>query len=291
MANAERQINEVLALKAEFPSLELATPMLFERLQECVASERAPKAAAKRLCYTIELADATPALAGLRLRVTLPAAYPDGALCSLSVESAGSEGGAGGGAGAGGWGGGAGAAESGTSAEATAACAAQIVAYAASFEGNECVALAMEYAAEQGVALLQGSGGGGAEAVPGVQCWSLRFNHLLKGPEHKKEKAMLDAAKQGRLQGAIMWGTPGVVVLTACTEAEAKEYQSECRTIGKKGDGPNELRFPEAGLEAAGVGGLAQQKRGGKLAELDTAGMRAAVGSDEGLLKRVLGIV
>ena len=60
--------------------------LAIERLQACVAVERAPaSAAAKRLCFTVDLADACAALAQLRLRVTLPHDYPDAA-CELAAE-------------------------------------------------------------------------------------------------------------------------------------------------------------------------------------------------------------
>jgi len=295
LEQAERQLNEIVQLKGEYPSLSLATPVLFERLQACVAAERAPaSAAAKRLCFTVDLADACAVLAQLRLRVTLPHNYPDAA-CELAAEHSGGGGGGGGGGGSGAAAAAAAAAAAPCSSEALAACAAKLSSYVASFAGNECVGLALEYAAEQGAALLAAGGGGGAgagaaAAAEGTTCFVLRFNHLLKGAEHKKEKAMMDAAKKGRRQGAVLWGTPGVVLLTDCGGADAQEYGQECRALGKKPDGPAQFLFPAEGLEAAGVGGLAQQKRGGRLAELDTAGLRVAAGGDEALLKQVLGI-
>lgn len=97
--------------------------------------------------------------------------------------------------------------------------------------------------------------------------------------------------KKARLQGALLWGTPGIVVVVSpSTEDDAKEYGSECRTIGKKPDGVEEIRLPQSGVDDTGIGGLAQQKRGGKLQELDTAGLRNACGGDEDLLRKVLGI-
>jgi hypothetical protein len=94
---------------------------------------------------------------------------------------------------------------------------------------------------------------------------------------------MIAAAKKSKLQGGLLWGTPGIVVVVPpSTEEDAKEYASECRTIGK-------LWLRQSGLDEAGIGGLAQQKRGGKLQELDTVGLRCGCGGDESLLKQKLG--
>ena len=48
--------------------------------------------------------------------------------------------------------------------------------------------------------------------------------------------------------------------------------------------------LPKIGLEEAGLGGLAQQKRGGKIKDMDTATLRTACGGDESLLKQVLDV-
>eukprot|EP00978_Attheya_sp_CCMP212_P032033 scaffold123288_cov50-Attheya_sp.AAC.2 len=124
-----------------------------------------------------------------------------------------------------------------------------------------------------------------------VTCYIIRYNHLLSGPEHKKEKSMIDAAKKSKLQGGLRWGTPGVVIVVPpSTEEDAKEYGSECRTIGKRPSGVEEVQLPQTGIEEAGLGGLAQQKRGGKLQDLDTAGLRISCGGDDNLLRTVLGV-
>ena len=84
---------------------------------------------------------------------------------------------------------------------------------------------------------------------------------------------------------------PGVVlVVPPSTEEDAREYGSDCRNLGKRPDGVEEIWLPRFGIDEAGLDGLAQQKRGGKLRELDTAGLRAACGGDEDLLRTVLGV-
>ena len=65
-----------------------------------------------------------------------------------------------------------------------------------------------------------------------------KFHHLLAGKEHHKEKDMVSAAKVLGLQGLILYGTPGIVVVEDEAEgfATATAFMKECRKIGKKGD-------------------------------------------------------
>mmetsp|Transcript_16829 Transcript_16829/g.19388 ORF Transcript_16829/g.19388 Transcript_16829/m.19388 type:complete len:102 (+) Transcript_16829:1-306(+) len=101
----------------------------------------------------------------------------------------------------------------------------------------------------------------------------------------------MDTAKKSKLQGGLLWGTPGIVVIVPpSTYEDAKEYASDCRTIGKRPGGVEEIRLPTEGITDAGLGGLAQQKRGGRLKELDTAELRKACGNDEDLLRSILGL-
>jgi hypothetical protein len=178
-------------------------------------------------------------------------------------------------------------------------CTSAIAKYLEAFTGCECVELVIEWLAEHKMTCLEESqcsddvadGSGVVLGQGKVQCYVLRFNHILSGPEHKKEKAMLDVAKKMKLQGGLLWGTPGIVVVVPpSTEEEAKDYASECRTIGKRADGVEEMWLPQSGIDEAGLGGLAQQKRGGKFQDLDTAALRLGCGGDEDLLRFVLGI-
>lgn len=175
-------------------------------------------------------------------------------------------------------------------------CSAAIEAYLQAFVGCECVDMLLDWLSDnKETCLSESSDGGNAECDSyhegKARCFVLRYNHLLSGPEHKKEKAMIAAAKKSDLQGGLLWGTPGIVVVVPpSTEEDAKEYANECRTIGKRAEGPTEMWLPQSGLEESGMGGLAQQKRGGKLQELDTAGLRIGCGGDESLLKQVLGV-
>ena len=71
------------------------------------------------------------------------------------------------------------------------------------------------------------------------------------------------------------------------------DQKNEFKFVGtraKRPDGVEVMHFPERGVEEAGLGGLAQQKRGGKLQSLDTAMLRTACGGDEDLLRSVLGV-
>lgn len=63
----------------------------------------------------------------------------------------------------------------------------------------------------------------------------LKYNHLLMGNEHKKEKAMVSLAKK-TLVGGICYGTPGLVVILGADEDTASAFLSDCRGIGKKGE-------------------------------------------------------
>ena len=102
---------------------------------------------------------------------------------------------------------------------------------------------------------------------------------------------MLDSAKKLKLEGGLLWGTPGIVIcVPPSTEDDVKDYASECRTIGKRPGGVEEIGLPVTGIEESGMGGLAQQKRGGRLKEFDTAGLRIACGGDEDLLRTILGV-
>jgi len=169
----------------------------------------------------------------------------------------------------------------------------KISSYLQSFIGCECLELVIDWLSDnRGTCLSSASSNDASADTAGkVECYILRYNHLLSGPEHKKEKAMVDAAKKAKLQGGLLWGTPGIVVVVPpSTEEDAKEYAAETRDIGKRPDGVQSMHLPESGIEEAGLGGLAQQKRGGKLQNMETATLRTACGGDEDLLRSVLGV-
>jgi hypothetical protein len=67
----------------------------------------------------------------------------------------------------------------------------------------------------------------------GISLHVLKFNHLLKGPEHKKEKEMMSCGRH--YHGAIYYGTPGLVALCGADEI-AHEYLQSCRSVGKRGE-------------------------------------------------------
>ena len=62
----------------------------------------------------------------------------------------------------------------------------------------------------------------------------LKFNHLLLGNEHKKEKSMMAAAKKTFL-GGVCYGTPGLIILLGANDDDVSHFLIECRAIGKKG--------------------------------------------------------
>ena len=297
LERVRRQIDEVLELQDRYAARILA-PKLFARMQLCAERGVEPKGVAKRLSVRVPARPIAEALDGLALQFEFPSAYPDSAALQLRVvpvcggDGDGGEGGTSiaGADGSGGAGAGtcAGAGAAGAVEALAAKTEASVAEYLVPFIGHECVFAALEFLSDQACELAAAAAA--ALEPRGQICFALRFNHLLKGPEHKKEKSMVDTAKKQGLQGAIVWGTPGVIILTGCTEADAAEYLSACRAIGKRGEMLMPLHLAAEALESQGLGGLAQQKRGGKLAELNTAGLRASLGGDETLLKTVLGV-
>ncbi|CAJ1953950.1 unnamed protein product [Cylindrotheca closterium] len=282
-ADAVRQVEEILNLQdrwfAKDGGVTIQTPALFSRLQK-VAGNASNMSSNKRLEVKKQLAldiDCSilhpDDLSDMILEVEFPSNYPSTSPCHVRAVKA-----------------------SNRESEYV-PCSAAIEAYLQPFAGCECIDMLLDWLSDnKSTCLSKGPGGGdisgGRNDHEGqALCYLLRYNHLLSGPEHKKEKAMIAAAKKFQLQGGLLWGTPGlVVVVPPSTEEDAKEYASECRTIGKRADGPNEVWLPQSGLDEAGMGGLAQQKRGGKLQELDTAGLRIGCGGNESLLKQLLGV-
>lgn len=284
VSNAVRQAQEledVLAAKDHLyrDAIEIKTPALFSRLQRIRPSTKGQLELKKCLSFYIKCEILYPdELPDLILEFAFPPDYPSGSILSVRALRVG-------------------ASDSGSEFK---SCTAAIRLYLKAFAGFECVELALEWIADNKDTCLDESPEGECSSNGittsddrdgKIQCYVLRYNHLVSGPEHKKEKSMLDSAKKAKLQGGLLWGTPGIVIVVApSTEEDAKEYGLDCRTIGKRPDGVEKMWLPQSGIEEAGLAGLAQQKRGGKLLELDTAGMRTACGGDEDLLRSVLGI-
>jgi hypothetical protein len=266
LERAKRQVEEIRQLEESeyYSALAIDTPKLLQRLRKCVSSSSEPSGATKQLGLSLRLGEIRHEWCDAILGFSLPPGYPDTESCQHSLVS------------------------EKFSQACMDHCASEIKAHLENFAGNECMLTAIEYLASNGGALLAAVEGG--EDEPGREVTFIRYNHLFKGPEHKKEKAMVDTAKKDGLQGAVLYGTPGIVLLINYDENDVQDYMSACKTIGKRPDPPVVLRTHPEALEVAGVGGLAQQKRGGKLAEIDIRGLRIMLGGDEAKLKEALGV-
>ena len=271
IANARRQVEEVTALQLGIfnHAIRITTPALLQRLERCTACSVGDQHALllpvkKCLALDVHCNKLDIELDGLVLQIELPLDYPSNSICRVGSTYEGE------------------------------ACdvGARVSTFLQSFTGCECLETIFEWLSDhRGTCLLSKDSvdEDGREGM--ATCFVLRFNHLLQGPEHKKEKSMVDAARKSKLQGGILWGTPGIVVVVPpSTEEDARDYSSDCRDIGKRADGVETMFLPKIGLEEAGLGGLAQQKRGGKIKDMDTATLRTACGGDESLLKQVLDV-
>eukprot|EP00980_Cylindrotheca_fusiformis_P013860 scaffold3596_cov126-Cylindrotheca_fusiformis.AAC.18 len=276
ISDAIRQVEEIENLQdrwfARDGAVTIQTPALLSRLQNSTLDPSSTSSSRvevkKQLAFHIDCSVIHPEeLPDLILQVEFPFEYPSNVECVVRAVS------------------------SSNNNKEYKACSEAMATYLQAFRGCECIDVLLEWISDNKTTCLQQESNTTSSEKDKVQCYILKYNHLLSGPEHKKEKAMLAAAKKSKLQGGLLWGTPGIVVVVPpSTEEDAMEYASECRTIGKRAEGPNKLCLPQSGLDKAGMGGLAQQKRGGKLQELDTAALRSACGGDETLLKQVLGV-
>jgi len=277
ISDARRQVAEINALQDKSSkyahAIEITTPALFTRLEKSVGgSSSSDQTLPVKKCLSLKIhcreLDDLHELSSLVLEIEFPFEYPSASACQIQATN------------------------NGTAVD---TAASKITTYLASFVGCECLELVLDWLSDNAsTCLLSSSSSNDAfsdDTAGKLECYILRYNHLLSGPEHKKEKAMMDNAKKSKLQGGMLWGTPGIVVVVPpSTEEDAKEYAVDSRGIGKRPDGVECMHFPEDGLEKAGLGGLAQQKRGGKLKDLDTATLRMACGGDEDLLRSVLGV-
>ena len=279
--DASRQVDEIINLQdqwfAKDGAVKIKTPALFSRLQKMLSQSNGNSGrleVKKCLAFEIDCSILYPDhLQNLKLEIEFPFDYPSSSICRVKTINT-------------------------LDGQESTACTAAIWKYLDTFRGCECVEMLLDWIEDNKSTCLKSLESGTSEdnkssngADGMVQCHILRYNHLLSGPEHRKEKAMISAAKKSRLQGGLLFGTPGVVVIVPPSNLEdAQEYASECRTIGKRPDGPISIWLPQSGLDDAGMGGMAQQKRGGKLKELDTAGLRCGCGGNESLLKEILGV-
>ena len=268
-SNAMRQIQEleqILTIKygTYKEAIEIKTPALISKLKRIKSTSTKPLQVKKCISFDINCSILYPNELDLILQFDFPLGYPSHETCSVKAVS-------------------------GDGVE-YGDCSRDIQTYLESFVGFECVELVLEWINDnKDTCCIESNASDDNEGK--VECYILRYNHLLSGPEHKKEKAMIDTAKKLKLQGGLLWGTPGVVVVVPpSTEEDAKEYASDCRSIGKRADGVESVWLPMSGVEEGGLGGLAQMKRGGKLQEMDTGKLREVCGGDEDLLRLVLNV-
>ena len=271
-SNATRQVEELQAQQQKWwaHALHINTPTLYNRLQQAISSHSASSKKVlkvkKPLSFSINCNILHPnTLATLVLEFTFPSNYPEETVCVVKATS------------------------TATPQQSCEQCTSAINAYLAqSFVGCECIDVVMEWIAEHNTTCLS-PGTGDTTQEDTVECYVLRYNHLLQGAEHKKEKNMVDCAKKDRLKGGILWGTPGIVVIVPpSNEEDAKEYASSCRTLGKRPDGVEAVHFSKVGWERIWNSTGTEQK---KLLDLTIPLLRTLAGDDETLLKNVLGVV
>jgi hypothetical protein len=76
-------------------------------------------------------------------------------------------------------------------------------------------------------------------------CYVAKFNHLLHGPAHKKEAELASLLKSYSFArgAAIIYGTPGLVVVRDENESEIRAFGDECsRNVGKRCDDVIEIQ-------------------------------------------------
>ena len=186
--NAERQLEELLTLQDQWynDSIEIKTPALFNRLKR-LGKIKGTLDVKKNLSFEIScltLFAGEEELHDLILSFGFPFDYPNDSVCNVKALSAEER-------------------ANGQDVEYK-ACTAKIQCYLEAFRGCDCVELAIDWVSQNRDTCLKekdeelndevGKGNNDGK----VQCWVLRYNHLLSGPEHKKEKAMLDTAKKVR---------------------------------------------------------------------------------------------
>ena len=190
ISDARRQVAEINALQIQpkyAHALKITTPALFDRLEKAVGNGSSSNQtlpvkkclSLKIHCHELDLDE----LSGLVLEIELPFDYPSGSTCRVlhAINKTG---------------------------ENVSDVGAKIATYLQSFLGCECLELILEWLSDnRSTCLSSSSRNASDDSAPAgmVECYILRYNHLLSGPEHKKEKAMVDAAKKTKLQGGLLW--------------------------------------------------------------------------------------
>ena len=244
----------------------VTTPKLLQRLRTCVDRGCEPRGILKVISVDINLAFLDFTWADALLKLSLPGGYPEFDTLTLTLSS------------------------EKLSEQCLNYCMGELQQYLRPFEGHPCIATAIEFLVDNVEDLLRAGNDTPDVPTQPIQNDSIftpvnfiRFNHLLKGPEHKKEKSMVDIAKKKNLNGAIIWGTPGIVCLLDCDDDEVMDYMRECKTIGKRPDGPTVIHMEE-GKESRVEFGK------GKLAELSIDDLRLFFDGNEVLFREALGI-
>jgi len=292
ISNAQRQVSEINTLQSSIKysnAIEVTTPSLFNRLEKASSGQYASEdqtilpvkkcLAVKITCKDLDDITVNDDISNLILEITLPFNYPQQVLNHDDINAYMKD----------------------EDALNLSGLEKKISTYLESFTGCDCLELILDWLLDNKDTCIESSsssccsndkGNNKSQPPAGtVECYILRYNHLLQGPEHKKEKNMCDTAKKSKLQGGIYWGTPGLVILVPPTTIEdAKEYASDCRDIGKRSDVVESMYLPKNGIEEAGLGGLAQQKRGGRLKDMDSSILRVVCEGEEDLVRSVLGV-
>lgn len=268
--NATRQVEELLALNEKWynDAITIQTPTLFSRLQIAVQQQQRNPHLDVKKCLKFELKCAVlypDELSDLILEFTFPFDYPSSSTCHVQSKSL----------------------KDGVEYK---SCTSAIEDYIRPFTGCECVELVLDWLAENKDTCLSNTDTLSTDQnieKPNnglIKCFVLRYNHLLFGPEHKKEKDMVDSAKKFQLQGCLVWGTPGIVILVPpSTEEDAKDYASECRNIGKRPGGIEEIFVTKEIIESLGIGQ-------GRFQSIDISVLKSECNGNDDLLRCLLGV-
>ena len=272
LTNATRQVKELLALRDKWynDAITIQTPTLFSRLQEAIQKQQQYHHLDVKKCIKFDFKCCVlypDELSDLILEFTFPFDYPSSATCQVKSKSRSSD-------------------------SEYVSCTSAIEEYIRPFTGCECVELIIDWLADNKDTCLSqndASLNGSYNSIPNandniLKCFVLRYNHLLFGPEHKKEKEMVDTAKKFQLHGCLVWGTPGIVILVPpSTEEDTKEYASECRQIGKRPSGIEEIFVKKEVIETLSIGQ-------GKFQDIDISVLKSACNGHDDLLRSILGV-
>ena len=301
VSDAIRQVEELLTLQENLEddshvssmisgaTIEIKTPQLFQRLQRIGPNSKGKLELKKKLAFDIHWNNNQKDCFECHLSFEFPLDYPSSSTCIVQLNNTNND---------------------CNFEEQLTSGSTKIQNYLKPFVGCECVELVLEWVKDNkhscffhtnnnnDKSLLKNDTTTTTMKDNKVCCYVLRYNHLLFGPEHKKEKAMVDVAKKSKLYGAIVWGTPGIVLLLSSTEQDVKLYATDCRDIGKRPtDGIHQIWLPKTGIIQAGLQLPVEHKeqqqqttsRGG-LEHFDTKQLRIACGSNENLVRQVLGL-